>query len=804
MSIFTNYLRTAGRNSMKYKGLTLLNILGLAIGIAASLLILQFVIYEHGYDSFHLNSSNIYRIRYDNYRSGKLEFSCAAAVPAVGPAMKDNFPEVIDYTWAFPVSGIISKDNISFRENKLQIVTPSFFSIFSWNLIKGDTAALSKPYTAVMTQSAARKYFGEEDPIGKEIKWDGRYSFNVVGICEDVPDNSHLKFSIVFSAETLHQLSEGQSRTAWGWYDFNTYIMLDPLADPHIFQEKFGEWLQEERKEEWVKYNSRQEFILQPIQDIHLYSDLLQESEPEENGDGSTVFVLLLIALSVMIIAWVNYINLSTSRAIERSLEVGMRKVTGASKNQLIKQFMTESFMLNLIAALLSVLIIIWVLPYFNRLTGRALSFDLFKEARFWLSIIGLFFIGSFFSGLYPAFVLSAFNPVEVIKGKMSSTGSGIILRKMLVIFQFSASIALIAGTAFVYLQLQYMRNMDLGVNIDQTLVIRGPGIVIDTTFAEKFRTFKNEVSNIAGVHNLTASTNVPGDEIFWASGIQREDEQEGQTRVIYIIGMDEDYIPAFDIELIAGRNFSDNYGTEDLSVILNKGGVELLGYNSPEDAVGQKVNFHGELREIVGVISNYHQMSMKQVPIPLAYRYLPANRSFFAMKVNTDNLAPILSSLQQVWEDFFQGNPFEYFFLDEFFDRQYRIEKQVDITAGIFSSLAIIMAVLGLVGLSSYTTLQRTKEIGIRKVLGSNFSRILLLLSREYIQLIMIAFVISVPPVIFIIRSWLNQYPYKISISWGVFAGSGFLVILFSILAVALQTIRAAQINPADSLKYE
>jgi len=805
MNIISNYLLSAFRNFLKNKSFSIFNLLGLSVGIAACLLILQFITYEQSYDKFHADSENLYRVRYDNYRGSELEFSCAAAVPTVGPAMKDNFPEVVDYAWAFPVDGIITHENINYRENKLQIVTPSFFKVFSWDLIAGDTSTILKdPYTAVITESTARKYFGDEDPIGKVMEWEGEYSFNVTGVCKDVPENSHLKFSMVFSAETLHELTDGDSRTAWGWYDFNTYIQLEEDADPLVFQQKFAEWLAENRKEEWDKFQTRQEFILQPIEDIHLHSDLLQESEPEENGDFFAVLTLSIIALTILLIAWVNYINLSTSRALERAMEVGLRKLVGAVRGQLIRQFLLESILLNIIAAGLSILIVILLLPYFNQLTGRQLSFELFSEIRFWAALSGLFLLGALLSGLYPAFVLSGFKPVEVIKGRFSSTGTGIIMRKALVVFQFTASALFIAGTLFVYMQLQFMRNQDIGVNIDQTLVLKGPGVALDTTFDEIFRTYKNEITKIASIHNLTASTNVPGDEIFWASGIRRIDEDENSARVIYIIGMDHDYIPAFGIKLLAGRNFSDDFGAEELSVIINERAVGLLGYESIEAAVGQKVRFHGEERSIVGVIDNYHQMSLKQIPIPLVYRYLPANRNFFSMKINTEGLDQTIEQLELSWNEFFPGNPFDYFFLDDFYNRQYRIEKQINVAAGTFAFVAIIIAILGLFGLSSYSTLQRTKEIGIRKVLGASINRILLILVRESVVLIILSLVLSVLPTVLIINHWLEQYPYQIKISGWVFVLTGVTVVVFALAAIAYQTIRTSFQNPAESLRYE
>lgn len=551
-----NYILAFLRQVSRNKVFTILNLLGLSVGMAAFMLLLQFVIYENSFDEFHHNSDQIYRVRYDAYRNGNRMFASAAAVPAVGPAMKNNFPEVLEYSWAFPQSGVLTNDqNVSYRERKIQIATPSFLKMFDWEMIAGDTSALSLPYTVVLTESTARKYYGEEDPIGRTLRLGDEAEFEIRGVIKDVPENSHLKFSTLVSAETLHQMTDGASRTAWGWYDFNTYVLLKEGTDPQAFEEKFAAWLAEERKEDWGD-DGFEEFILQPLEDIHLHSDLLQESEPEEQGDADSVMILAIIAMAVLGIAWINYINLASSRALERAREVGIRKVVGGQKKQLIAQFLTESLLMNILAAGISLLIVALFLPYFNQLTERSLSLALLGEPVFWASLVTIFLFGAFMAGLYPAFALSSFKPVQVLKGKFSEHGSGFLMRKILVVFQFTASVALIAGTFLVHSQVKYMREMDLGVEIDQKMVLRGPGSVTDTLFNEIYQTFKTEVNRIGGISQLCSSSNIPGDEIFWASGIRRIEEEEGRG-VIYVIGMDEDYLPAFDMELLAGRNFS-------------------------------------------------------------------------------------------------------------------------------------------------------------------------------------------------------------------------------------------------------
>ena len=798
-----NYILAFFRQASRNKVFTILNLLGLSAGMAAFMLLLQFVVYENSFDEFHQNSDNIYRVRYDGYRNGQRMFACAAAVPAVGPAMKNNFPEVLEYSWAFPLSGVLTNDqNESYRERKIQVATPSFLSMMDWEMIVGDTSSLSMPNTIVLTESTARKYYGDEDPIGRTLQFGDEMEFEIRGLIKDVPENSHIKFSALVSAETLHEWSEGASRNAWGWYDFNTYILLEEGADPLVFQEKFAEWLAEERKEDWGD-DGFEDFILQPLEDIHLHSDLLQESEPEEQGDANSVMILAIIAMAVLGIAWINYINLSSSRALERAREVGIRKVVGGQKKQLIIQFLSESLMMNILAAGISVLIVVLFLPYFNQLTERTLSLSLFGDPLFWTGLVALFLFGAFMAGLYPALVLSSFKPVLVLKGKFSENGRGLLMRKVLVVFQFTASVALIAGTFLVHSQVKYMQEMDLGVEIEQKMVLRGPGNVTDTLFQEIYQTFKTEVNRIGGIGQLSSSSNIPGDEIFWASGIKRVDEEENRG-VIYVIGMDEDYLPAFDLELLAGRNFSPEFGTEELAVIINQRAVDFLEFPTPEDAIDKKVNFHGEERLIVGVIADYHQMSLKQEPIPLIYRYFPASDDYFTMTVDPKALDASLGSLEKLWNQFFEGNPFETFFLDEFFDRQYRIEKQLNTAVGFFALVAILIAALGLFGLSSYTTLQRTKEIGIRKVNGASSGRILRLISKDYLVLILVSVIIASPVTWFLIRRWLEAFPYQVPLHWWVFLYTGLLALVLALAAVSIQTLRAANRNPTESLKYE
>ncbi len=676
--MFRNYLKTAFRNLLKNKSFTIINMLGVAIGMSACLLILRYVVYELSYDKFHAHADRIYRIQYNNYQNGIQTFACAAAVPAVGPALKNNFPEVQEFVRLFPISGIMTYlqpdgTPLAFREEKMQIASPSVFSVFSFPLSQGDSeTALEGPGKAVVSESAAKRYFGKEEPMGKVLQWQDSNEFVITGVMKDVPANSHIKFDLLLSYQTLNVLSDNESETSWGWYDFNTYVLLDPEADPQVLQAKWNAWLAANRAEEWNKYNARQDFLLQPLTDIHLYSNLLQESEPEEQGDGNAVVFLLIIVGFILLIAWVNYVNLSTARSVERANEVGVRKALGAVRQQLMGQFIFEAILINLIATLLALLLTVMLLPQLATLTGQPLSINLLAQPWFWLTLLGLFLAGTFLSGLYPAFLLSGFDPVTVLKGKVNTSPKGILLRKGLVIFQFGASVALIAGTLVVYQQIKYMMHLDLGVDIDQTLVLRGAG-VRDSLYADNLNTFKTEVSRNTHIRAVTVSSNVPGNEIFWTRGIKRLTGGPENSTVIYNVAVDYDYIDAFGLTLKAGRNFSRDFPTDEHAILLNEAAIRMLEFNNLEEAIHEKIVLGGDTVTLVGVLEDYHQMSLKSTTAPIVFLLIPDADTFYSLKVQTKNLSQTLLELNALWNEFFPGNPFEYFFLDEYFNRQYK-----------------------------------------------------------------------------------------------------------------------------------
>ena len=524
-----NYLRSAIRNFSKNKGFSFLNIFGLAIGIASSLLIMQYVKYERSYDTFNNHSERIYRIQYNNYSNGEVIFECAAAVPAAGPALKENFVEVIEQVRLLPRGAVVSFDDpvmglASFREvNNIQVTESSVFNIFNVEFISGNPeTCINGGGKVAISAKVAEKYFGKTDAIGRTITFDGDNDFEVTAVFADIPSNSHIKFDFLISQDYFNQwFPDGDWQDNWGWYDHNTYVLLDEGVDYLELQSRWDDYLLEVRGESWETNNYRQEFILQPLLDIHLYSNLLQESEPAEQGDANAVYFLTIIAFFILLIAWVNYINLSTAKSMERANEVGVRKVMGANKHQLTIQFMTEAFLLNLTAAIIGVIMVFLSWPFFSELTGREIAFTMIYDGQFWTVVAVLFIGGTLLTGFYPALVISSFRPVLVLKGKIFKSAEGVFLRKSLVVFQFTVSVVLIAGTIIVLQQLSFMRNKDLGININQTLVIKGPGIT-DSTYTDKLESYKTETNRLPGVLGMTASSNVPGNEIFWTRGIRR------------------------------------------------------------------------------------------------------------------------------------------------------------------------------------------------------------------------------------------------------------------------------------------
>lgn len=796
-----NNLLIAWRSLTKNKVYSIINSLGLAVGISAFLLISLYVRHEFGYEAHLDNKDNIYRIQLNRYDKGELSTQWAAGCAGIGPALLADFPEVEAYVKLHGENAIIQFDDEIFKEERTYYATSAFFEMFSFKLLQGvDSLVLKDPYTAVLSESTAKRFFGDEDPVGKTIKVNGRTEYGITGVYEDIPEQSHMEADILYSFETYVNLTNERARDAWDWDGFYTYIELKAGTDAKEFETKLPEYVQTKWGEAMAQYDTNMEFLLQPIDNIHLYSDLMYEFKA--NGDGKATYFLLIIAVFILFIAWVNYVNLSTAKSMERAREVGIRKVMGSAKAQLTRQFLVESFVLNLIGIVLALIIVVAVLPTFNQLSGITIRLSVADELL-WMTIAALFVIGGFVSGIYPALVLSGFKPASVLKGKLAGSAGGSSLRKGLVVFQFIASLVLMVGTAAVFEQLRFMQNQELGVNIEQTMIVKGPNVT-DSLYNDKFNAFKHAVNGLAPVKSVTSSTSVPGRLPGWnAGGIRLLEQQDTDAKQYRIIGVDGDFVEAYNLEMAAGRMFDKERTNERSVVLFNESAVVHLGL-SINDVLEREIYFWGDTFKIVGVLKDYHQESLKKSFEPLIFRYYPSVTGFYSVKVQTGNLPETIDNIEQEWDLAFAGNPFEYFFLDDYFNEQYKAEMRFGKVFGLFAGLAIFIACLGLFGLASYMTKYRTKEIGIRKALGASVSNIWLLLSRDFSSLVIVATVLAVPISWYIIHLWLQDFAYRITISWWLFALPALMLMFIALFSVSFQTTKSALSNPVDALRDE
>ena len=805
--MFKNYFKTAWRNIKRHKVYSGINILGLAIGIAACLLILQYVSFELSYENFQANRDRIYRVEQDRYDNGKLSTQWAAGAFGVGNAFKDAIPEIEEYVKVIQNNKVITEvQNQPLKIDNVFFATNSFFNVFTYPLIAGNTSnALKDPFTAAISESTAKKVFGTTNVVGRQIELNRNSNYIIKAVYKDAPVNTQIRPDILLSYATFVKWTTDSSgngpENAWEWDGCLTYLLLHKGADPKKVESKFPPIVTKFVGDDMKKYNAGVIYHLQPLKDIHLTSHYMME--PGETVDGKTVYLLLGIAFFIVAIAWVNYINLATARAITRAREVGVRKAVGSRRKQLIVQFLSESALLNSVALVIALLIVLLAIPGFNRLSGQQLSFSLFAHNNFWIDLGALFIVGVFFSGLYPAFVLSGFNPVEVLKGKMGGTKQSSLLRKSLVVFQFAASLFLLIGTVTVYKQIKFMRNQSLGVNIDQTLVI-SPPTVTDSTYLQRITAFKNELSRQTAIKSIAVSTNVPGEAVGWnAGGIKLVTEDDSKQKQYRVIGVDYDYMSTYGLKIIAGRAFSKDYA-DDSSVVFTQKAVELLGFNKPEDALNKRIDFWGRKYTIVGVASNFHQQSLHENFDALIFRCMPNVIGPVSIKIKASKATQVINAVKAEWGKFFQGNTFEYFFLDDHFNEQYKEDQRFGQVFELFTSLAILVACMGLFGLASFTTIQRTKEIGVRKVLGASVSTILKLLYREFTFLLIIAFLIATPLAWLMTVNWLQGYAFRIDMHWTFFVIPFLIIVAIAFITVGFQSVKAALASPAKSLRTE
>ena len=805
---------------MKNKTFSLINIAGLSIGMAACLLILQYVSFQLSFDQFNKNAADLYRVGNDRYQNGKLIQHGTITYSGISKAMRDDFPEVVNYTRIEPQgSTTITFKDKKIGEQEVMFADNSFFSMFSYPLIAGDKRnTLSDAHTAVISETAAKKIFDVQGndfssvPGKLFIMGKDSVAYKVTAVCKDVPENSHLRFDILASYVTLY--------SGYGWkeadYDFTDsdfwhYVQLKHGTNHKALEAKFAGFSQRHFQGNKVS-GSDEKFHLQPVLRAHLYSDY--EYEIGNTDSAVVVWGLLIIATLIIVIAWVNYINLATSRSAERAREVGVRKVSGATKSQLVKQFLTESLILNVIALILALAIVLLVQSSFNNLVGHKLSLSyLFQKGLngYAISIILLVSIiaGIFISGFYPAFVLSSFKPILVLKGKFTSSGKGILLRKTLVIGQFAITIVLIIGSFVVYKQIKYVNEQNLGFNLSQVLLVKPPELTNwDSTFIDKENSFTQELKQIPGVSGASTSWNRFGGETGRSFHVRRSDQDSTANVTMRHNAISLGYLDLYQIKLVAGRDFANtdfnpNFGQVH-NLLLNVSAAKLLGYASPADAIGKTMMRGHKKWDIIGVINDYHQKSLRYPVEPTMIFPAYGTGSFISVKVAAANLPATIASIKKKYDAFFPGNLFDYSFADERFNAQYRNDRLFGKIFALFSGFAIFIACLGLLGLSLFATIQRTKEIGVRKVLGASVSNIVMLLSKDFIKLVIVAFVIASPVAWYIMHNWLRDFAYRINISWWFFLVAGMLAVVIALGTISFQAIKAAVANPVKSLRTE
>ncbi len=820
--MYKNYFKIAYRNLLKNKVFSAVNILGLAIGMAACFFIFQYVHFEWSYDRFTYNYRNVYRVPISYSGSFANIGTSATNHPAVGPAMKADFPEVIDFARLAPSSLFMRSPTITykngsktmaFNEEKIYFADPSVFKLFPFPIFKGNPRdALSESNTIVISRTISEKYFGNESAMNKILYLNGKKPLKVTGVFNDVPENSHIKFEILIPFSTI---SENFGYDEWKWPEFYTYVLLAPGTDPKKIDARFPAFVKKYLGTVMKELAFGNEYHLQPVTDIHLRSHYLNEFEA--NGSEKEIYFLSVIGVFILIIAWINFINLSTAKSIERAKEVGLRKVIGASKLQLVGQFIMESVVINMLALVIATILVMICFPYFGQFIGKRissgfLSSTILHEPLFWFSLFIIFVAGAFIVGAYPAFILSSFKPALVFKGKNYQFNKGILLRRILVSFQFVLSILLIAGTITVYRQLSFMRDQPLGFNKDQVLILKAPSIQ-DSTFANKMNTFKRELLNNQTIINATSSSDIPGKSILDRNSVRRANDNKTHNFTTFFMLIDEYFINTYNMDLAAGRNFLHGESfkfndTKNLKVVLNEEVVKALGYKSNEEAIHQDiiVKIPDDVKaKVIGVVKNYHQKSLRDPYDPILYIYPEWNNwKYFSLHINVNNINREISSIESVYKKFFLGNPFEYFFLDESFNQQYLADQRFGKVIGLFTLIAILVSCLGLLGLSSLVIKLRTKEIGIRKVLGATVYSILALLSKEFIKLVCITSAIAIPIIFLAANRWLNNYAFHIHLSWIIFILPPILLLVISLSTIGIQSLIAALANPIKSLRTE
>lgn len=795
--MLTNFIKTAIRSLKKNKGFTAINIIGLSIGLASCLLIVFYVTDELSYDKFNTNANRIYRADLE-VKFGNNNNSYAAVQTGFADEAKKDFATVeqtvrLRPAYEQPVGFRVKKGITVLQETGAIYADASLFNVFTFPMVQGNPAtALSQPNTVVLTESAAKKYFDATNVVGQTLVLNDTVNFKVTGVIKDLPEQSHFNYNMFLSMETV----PGSHNANWGGGGYNTYLLLKPGANTAEISKKLtdivkpfvAQWM---GKGDYLKYN------LMPLTSIHLHSNLQQELG--HNGNIQYVYIFSAIAIFILLIACVNFMNLSTARSSNRAKEVGVRKVLGSPRKYLVGQFLTESVVVTFMSTIVAIILAWLLLPLFNQVSGKQLAIT--PQTFIWLApcALVLVMVIGFIAGAYPAFFLSRFQPINVLKGKLSAGFKGGGLRSLLVVFQFGISIFLIIGTMVIYNQLHYIQTTNLGYNRNQVLIIKN----IESLNGQ-VQTFKQQIKQLPGVDDVSLSGYTPTGEASNVTAIFPDATLTSHTSMLTEFWpVDEEYIKTMGMQLQSGRNFSTSFKTDSSAVIINEAAAKFLGFKDPVNKTIYRNSVGVQQFKIVGVVKDFHFKSLRENITPVVM-YLAEDRGALNVKVNTANITGLMGEIKAKWKAVAPNQQFTYSFMDAEFDAAYRAEDRIGVIFVAFTFLAIVIACLGLFGLAAYAAEQRTKEIGIRKVLGADVPTLVGLLSKDFIKLVLIAIVIASPLAWFAMQQWLHDFAYRADMHWWLIAAAGIGAIIIAFGTVSFQAIKAALTNPVKSLKSE
>lgn len=808
--MLSNYFKIVLRNTKKHPLYVLINIFGLAVGMAVSILILLFVQHELSYDRYHDKAERIVRVSRAWYnQDGEISLHLGHAAPPFGPLIKSDFGDDVEHAVRFfNFNPLIKYNEEAFVEERFFFADPEVFDVFSWELLEGNAKDLGEFSDAIfITETMAKKYFGNETPIGKTLELEivgNKVPFQVLGLMADTPENSHFKVDFLASMRPVNDFYGGEEQMMqnFGSNNFSTYLLLSEGVDIEEFEAKLPGLIDRHMDENQagVAASKGTSLLLWPITDIHLHSNL--DSEIEPNGNIDYVYIYLAVALFILLIACINFMNLSTARSSLRSMEVGLRKVMGAERSSLVRQFMGESFIMALIALFFAVIMVYIFLPVFADFTDKKLSLNLINNPEYLIGLFGLALFVGLISGSYPALFLSGFSPSRVLKGVFKAGSGHKQFRSVLVTGQFAISVMLIVAVLVVINQLEFMQSKDLGFKKDDLVVLPS-----SQTITQNYLIIKDRLENHPGIKEVSISSRVPSGRLLDSQGVSAEVNGElSQVNVrIADIHVGHNFIQTYGIPMVAGRNFDFLQATDSTEAfVLNEAAVRAIGWASPEEAVGKQFNYGGRNGYVTGVMKDFHFESLHQPIVPIVFMISVDRSNLVSIKIDADKKEETMAYLREEWQQLRPDYPFDPLFVDEGFNSQYEAEAKVKTIFTFFAGLAVLISILGLLGLTTFETEQRTREIGIRKVMGAETFNIVTLLGKDFMKLVLFGFLIAVPISWYGMSQWLEDFAFKTGISWKVFLVAGLVAGLIAAVTVSGQAVKAALANPVKSIKNE